>query len=77
MPAANIHDRHAAQIMVKSGQADFLVDVAGDIRVNLGVRVEIVPAEPDVGNQRGTPDAVPSEGHVVAGHIDGVVTRND
>ena len=77
LPAADLKNCHAAKGRVKPGEPDLLVDVSGDVRVNLGVGVKVVPAEPDVGDKRGAPDAVPSEGGVVAGHIKGVATRNE
>ena len=77
LPAADLKDRHTAKGRVEPRQADFLVDISGNVGVNLGVGVEVVPTEPDVGDQRRTPNAVPSEGGVVAGHIERVAARHE
>ena len=43
--------------------------------MDFGIRVEIVPAEPEIRDQRRRPDPVPAEGRVVAGHVQRIAAR--
>ena len=50
LPAADLKNRHAAEGGIESGEPDLLIDVSGNVGVDLGIGVKVVPAEPDVGD---------------------------